>query len=74
MSKSWSELTDAQKTAILVLASIELSLTATAYVDLVRRPAELVRGRKGAWALGILVQPVGPILYLTWGARREGRA
>lgn len=68
--KSWSELSDAQKTTILVVGSIELSLTATALVDLVRRPAEQVRGRKGPWALGILVQPVGPIAYLVWGAHK----
>jgi len=67
--KTWSELSDAQKTAILVVGSIELALTATAYVDLARRPAAQVRGRKGLWALGILVQPVGPIAYLAWGAR-----
>ncbi len=68
--RSWSELSDRQKTAILVLVSVELSLTATALVDLVRRPAEQVRGRKGVWAMGLLVQPVGPIAYLAWGARR----
>jgi hypothetical protein len=73
-TRSWSELTDAQKTAILVLVSVELSLTATAYVDLARRPAAQVRGRKAAWAIGILVQPVGPILYLAWGARRPADA
>ena len=68
--KSWSELSDAQKTAILVVGSVELALTATALVDLARRPAEQVRGRKALWALGVFVQPVGPIAYLAWGARR----
>ena len=37
--KTWSELSDAQKTAILVVGSVELALTATALVDLARRPA-----------------------------------
>lgn len=69
--KSWSELSDTQKTAILVVGSIELALTATALVDLARRPAEQVRGRKALWALGVLVQPVGPVAYLVWGARRS---
>lgn len=68
--KTWSELSDAQKTAILVVGSVELALTATALVDLARRPAEQVRGRKALWALGVLVQPVGPIAYLAWGARK----
>jgi hypothetical protein len=66
----WSELSDTQKTAILVVGSIELALTATALLDLARRPAEQVRGRKALWVLGILVQPVGPVAYLAWGAHR----
>jgi Phospholipase_D-nuclease N-terminal len=67
-TKKWSDLSDSQKTAVLVLVSVELSLTATALVDLARRPAAQVRGRKGVWALAIFVQPVGPIAYLAWGA------
>lgn len=66
-SKRWSELSGTQQAAILVAASIELALTATALVDLVRRPAAEVRGPKGLWALGVFVQPVGPIAYLTYG-------
>ena len=72
--KSWSELSDAQKTAILVVGSTELALTATALVDLARRPAAQVRGRKGLWVLGILVQPIGPVVYLAWGAHRPATA
>jgi hypothetical protein len=67
--KSWSELSNGQKTAVLTLASIEISLTATALVDLIRRPADQVHGRKAVWAVGLLVQPVGPIAYL-WAHRR----
>jgi hypothetical protein len=67
--KRWSELSSAQQTAVLTLASIEMALTATAAVDLVRRPADQVHGRKGVWALALLVQPVGPIAYL-WTHRR----
>lgn len=67
--KSWSELTSAQKTVVLTLVSIEVSLTATALLDLVRRPADQVHGRKGVWALALFVQPVGPVAYL-WTHRR----
>jgi hypothetical protein len=69
--KRWSDLTDAQKTAILVAASVQLSLAATAWVDLARRPREKVRGPKGAWALAIAVNFVGPISYFAFGRRRE---
>jgi len=68
-TKKWAELTSAQKTVILTVASIEMSLTATAAVDLVRRPASQVHGRKGLWALALFVQPVGPVAYL-WTHRR----
>jgi hypothetical protein len=60
----------AQRAGLLVLGSVELALTATALVDLARRPADRVRGPKVAWALGCFVQPVGPIAYLTLGRRR----
>ncbi len=65
--ESWKDLSGAQRAAILTVASVELALTATALVDLARRPAAQVRGRKGLWALGVFIQPVGPVLYLAWG-------
>jgi len=72
--KRWSDLSDREKTAVLVLASVQLSLAATAWVDLARRPAELVRGPKPAWALGIAVNFVGPLAYFTVGRRRSPSA
>lgn len=69
-SKRFSDLTPAQQTAILVMASVQLSLAATAWVDLARRPAEQVRGKKAAWALAIAVNFVGPISYFAFGRRR----
>lgn len=65
----FSDLSSRQQTAILTLASVELALTATALVDLIRRPSDQVHGRKALWALGVFVQPVGPIAYL-WVHRR----
>jgi hypothetical protein len=67
--KSWSDLTPSQQKAVVVVGTLELVLTAVALADLVRRPAAQVRGPKWAWALGTLVQPVGPIAYLTAGRR-----
>ncbi|MEZ5184210.1 MAG: PLD nuclease N-terminal domain-containing protein [Candidatus Nanopelagicales bacterium] len=67
--KKWSELSSTEMTIILTAASIELSLTATAAVDLARRPKESVHGSKALWALALVVQPVGPIAYL-WTHRR----
>ena len=69
-NKKWQDLSSRQQTAILVAASVELALTATALVDLARRPREQVRGPKPLWLLGCFVQPVGPIAYLAIGVRR----
>lgn len=68
-SKKWADLTPVQQALILTLASVELSLTVTAAVDLARRPAAQMHGRKGLWAMALLVQPVGPVAYL-WTHRR----
>ena len=70
-NKKWDELSDGQKAAVLVGASVELALTATALVDLARRPRAQVRGPKPLWVLGCFVQPVGPIAYLICGRRRS---
>jgi hypothetical protein len=65
--RSWSALSDRSKTAVLVLASIQLSLAVTAWIDLARRPASLVRGSKVAWAAVIAVTLAGPAAYFTLG-------
>ena len=71
--KRWNDLTDGQKTAILVVASVQVSLAATAWVDLTRRPRELVRGPKPLWAAAIAVNFVGPLTYFTVGRLRSPR-
>jgi hypothetical protein len=70
--KRWRDLTEAQRAAILTLASTELGLTATAVLDLARRPAAQVRGPRVLWWPFLFVQPVGPVLYLLRGRRPEG--
>lgn len=65
--RRWGELSQREQTAILVAASVQLSLAATAWADLATRPAELVNGRKSVWAAVIAVNFVGPIAYFTRG-------
>lgn len=67
--KKWNELTRRQQTAVLALAGVQLSLAATAWTDLIRRPAEQVNGRKGIWAAIIAVNFLGPVLYFSRGIR-----
>ena len=68
--KRWSDLTDRQKTALLVAGSVQLSLAATAWTDLATRPREQINGSKAAWAAAIAVNFIGPIAYFTLGIRR----
>jgi hypothetical protein len=65
----WADLTDRQRTIVLTLASIQLSLGATAWADLARQPADQVNGRKAVWAAIIAVNFVGPLSYFRWGRR-----
>ena len=67
--KRWSDLTHAQKTAIVVGGFAELVVTAAALRDLKRRPARQVRGRKAFWVLTFVVQPFGPLSYFVIGRR-----
>lgn len=66
----WADLTPGQQSALLALASVQVSLAATAWADLALRPAEEVNGRKGKWAAVIALNFVGPVLYFRRGIRR----
>jgi hypothetical protein len=65
--RTWQELSSGQRTAVVVVAAVEIALTAVAASDLIRRPQSLIRGRKALWWLGIFVQPLGAPAYLGWG-------
>ena len=67
--RRWSDLTLTQQGLILASAAVELAVTATAIIDLARRPADQIRGPKPLWLLGCIVQPLGPIAYLALGRR-----
>ncbi len=67
----WHDLTSEQKTAVVVAASIELTMAVTAWVNLARRPSDQVRGPKALWAGIIAINGVGPIAYFIAGRRRR---
>jgi hypothetical protein len=69
--RRWADLPPRQRTALVVLGAVEVSLTAVAAIDLARRPADLVRGPKALWWPAIFVQPIGPVAYLVWGRSRS---
>lgn len=59
-----------QKAGIGLVAVVQLALAVFAFVDLARRPADGVRGPKPAWIPVILVNWIGPAVYLAFGIRR----
>lgn len=67
--RRWRDLSSREQTAVLTLASIQLSLAATAWADLATRPAARVRGSKVRWAFVIAINFVGPLAYFRWGRR-----
>lgn len=70
--RQWADLSPRQQTAVLVAASVQLSLAATAWADLAaRKPAE-VNGSRTAWAAVIAVNVVGPLAWFRWGRRGSG--
>jgi len=69
--RRWDELPRWQQAGIVAVSAVEIVLTTRAVVDLVRRPREQIRGPKTLWALGLTVQPFGPIAYLALARRRS---
>jgi hypothetical protein len=68
--RRWADLTPRQRTATVLLGSVQLTLAAWAWTDLARRPAARVNGPKPLWAAVIAVNFVGPLAYLRWGRQR----
>ena len=68
--KRWSDLSPAQRRAIIGAGIVQNSLLVAALVDIRRRPQKKVRGDKRLWAAGSFVSWVGPIAYFTYGRKR----
>ncbi|MDP2288822.1 MAG: PLD nuclease N-terminal domain-containing protein [Actinomycetota bacterium] len=68
--KKWADMTPMQKRVIIAAGAVEVVLTSVALIDLAKRESAQVRGPKALWFLGIFVQPVGPIAYLSMGRRK----
>lgn len=69
-SKRWRDLSDQQRRSIVVSGAVQVSLLIAALVDIYRRPAEDVRGKKWMWTAASFVNFVGPISYFIFGRKR----
>jgi hypothetical protein len=72
-NKDVSQMSPAGRAALVVVAVLQVLLTAAAFWDLAQRRADEVRGPKPAWIPVILVNWVGPAVYFVFGVRRSTR-
>lgn len=67
-SQRWDQMSTTKRVLIMLLVSIKVATTVSAWADLAERTPELVNGSKRRWALIIAIDGIGPLLY--W---RRGR-
>jgi phospholipase D-like protein len=68
--RRWSDLSTAQRGAIVAAGVVQNGLLVAALIDIRRRPARKVRGPKRRWAAASFVSWAGPIAYFTYGRKR----
>jgi hypothetical protein len=65
--RKFQDLPVAARAAIVVAVVVEVGLLAAAQIDISRRPADRIRGRKRFWRQISLINVVGPIAYFRRG-------
>jgi hypothetical protein len=64
----FKEFSPQQRNRVLALIAAALVLVAAAEVDIQRRPADQVRGRKLVWRM-LCLNALGAVGYFRWGRR-----
>ena len=70
----WGDLSQRTRLVLITAAVADGALRVAALIDIQRRPASQIRGRKGVWAAAVtLVSSAGvvPVSYFVFGQRRE---
>ena len=73
-AKQWSDLDERTRKLIISVAVVEGILKLAALIDIKRRPASQIRGRKWMWASVVTVissAGVIPISYFLFGRRQD---
>lgn len=68
--KRWNELTGRQKTGVVLLGLIQITLLAVALWDLQQRPDEEVLGDKVVWRAAVFINFIGPLAYFFFGRKQ----
>jgi hypothetical protein len=71
--RRWRDLTARERRFVVSATALDTTLKIAMLVDLRRRPAEQVRGRKWAWASAALINSAGliPAVYFAVGVSRR---
>jgi hypothetical protein len=72
--RRWNDLSKRTRILLLAAAVIDGALRVAALIDIKRRPASQIRGRKRVWAAAVAVVSsagVVPISYFVFGRRRQ---
>jgi hypothetical protein len=70
----WSDLSERNRKLIIAAGVVDVTLRIAALIDIKRRPASQIRGRKGLWAAVVAVvnsAGVLPTSYFLFGRRRQ---
>lgn len=70
----WSDLSERDRRLLVAVAVADGALRVAALIDIKRRPASQIRGRKGLWAAVVAVvnsAGVLPVSYFLFGRRRQ---
>lgn len=67
----WQDLSNRQKTLVILAGMVQFLLLGAALRDIRRRPAEQINGSKRVWTLAAFVNYIGPISYFVFGRKRE---
>jgi hypothetical protein len=72
-AKQWSDLSERNRRLIIAVAVADGTLRIAALIDIKRRPASQIRGRKWVWATAVtIVNSAGvlPISYFVFGRQQ----
>lgn len=67
--KNWADLSPFQKSMVVLLGFVQVTLLIAALVDIRKRSPEEINGDKRLWTLMAFVNYIGPISYFLFGRK-----